>query len=51
MRDGHLRFRNNDLDRSIYISDFGISTYLDGNESDGSGTLEFLITHTVDGVA
>ncbi|MWF62655.1 hypothetical protein GQL62_00715 [Staphylococcus haemolyticus] len=41
MRDGHLRFRNNDLDRSIYISDFGISTYLDGNESDGSGTLEF----------
>lgn len=41
MRDGHLRFRNNDLDRSIYISDFGISTYLDGNESDASGTLEF----------
>lgn len=41
MRDGHLRFRNNDLNRSIYISDFGISTYLDGNESDASGTLEF----------
>ncbi|WP_053031989.1 phage tail protein [Staphylococcus haemolyticus] len=41
MKDGHLRFRNNDLNRSVYISDFGISTYLDGNESDASGTLEF----------
>lgn len=41
MRDGHLRFRNNDLDRSIYFSDFGISTYLDGDSADASGTLEF----------
>lgn len=40
-KNGHLRFRNNDLDRSIYFSDFGISTYLDGDSSDASGTLEF----------
>ncbi|WP_241960504.1 phage tail protein [Staphylococcus haemolyticus] len=40
-KNGHLRFRNNDLDRSIYLSDFGISTYLDGDSSDASGTLEF----------
>ncbi|MCP6711046.1 hypothetical protein NL489_27235, partial [Klebsiella pneumoniae] len=26
LKDGHLRFRNNNLDRSIYFSDFGIST-------------------------
>lgn len=41
LKDGHLRFRNNDLDRSIYFSDFGISTYLDGDSADASGTLEF----------
>lgn len=41
LKDGHLRFRNNNLDRSIYFSDFGISTYLDGNSEDASGTLEF----------
>ena len=40
-KDGHLRFRNNDEDRSIYISDFGISTYLDGDPRNASGTLEF----------
>ena len=40
-KDGHLRFRNNDFDRSIYISDFGISTYLDGDPRNASGTLEF----------
>lgn len=40
-KDGHLRFRNNDNDRSIYVSDFGISTYLDGNPREASGTLEF----------
>lgn len=40
-KDGHLRFRNNDEDRSIYVSDFGISTYLDGNSREASGTLEF----------
>lgn len=40
-KNGHLRFRNNDLNRSIYFSDFGISTYLDGDSSDASGTLEF----------
>ncbi|MEB7723379.1 phage tail protein [Mammaliicoccus fleurettii] len=41
LKNGHLRFRNNDLDRSIYLSDFGISTYIDGDSSDASGTLEF----------
>lgn len=40
-KDGHLRFRNNDNNRSIYVSDFGISTYLDGNPREASGTLEF----------
>lgn len=41
---GHLRFRNNNKDRSLYYSDFGISTYLDGEGPDGeetSGTLVF----------
>ncbi|MBY6178277.1 hypothetical protein KUW03_03060, partial [Staphylococcaceae bacterium DP2N0-1] len=41
MKDGYLRFRNNEYDRSIYMSDFGISTYIDGNPSSASGTLEF----------
>ncbi|WP_154393040.1 phage tail spike protein, partial [Staphylococcus haemolyticus] len=41
LKDGHLRFRNNDLNRSIYVSDFGISTYIDGSQTDASGTLEF----------
>lgn len=41
LKDGHLRFRNNDLSRSIYVSDFGISTYLDGDPRNASGTLEF----------
>lgn len=40
-KDGHLRFRNNDEQRSLYFSDFGISTYIDGDSSDASGTLEF----------
>lgn len=40
-KDGHLRFRNNDEDRSIYVSDFGISTFIDGNSREASGTLEF----------
>ncbi|WP_353462462.1 phage tail protein [Mammaliicoccus sciuri] len=41
---GHLRFRNNNKNRSLYYSDFGISTYLDGEGPDGeetSGTLVF----------
>lgn len=41
LKDGHLRFRNVDFNRSIYISDFGISTYLDGDPRNASGTLEF----------
>lgn len=41
MKDGYLRFRNNEYDRSIYMSDFGISTYIDGNPSSASGTLAF----------
>lgn len=43
---GHARFRNDTLNRSIYISDYGISTALDGTgdyaDFDGaSGTLQF----------
>ena len=41
---GLLRFRNNTRDRSLYYSDFGISTYVDGNNEEASGSLQFLIT-------
>mgnify|MGYP002716391881 CR=1 FL=1 len=41
MKDGHLRFRNNEHNRSIYMSDFGISTYINGNPFEASGTLAF----------
>lgn len=36
---GHIRARNDDKDRSLYFSDFGISTQVDGINA--SGTLEF----------
>lgn len=38
---GLLRFRNNTRDRSLYYSDFGISTYVDGNNEEASGSLQF----------
>ncbi|OHP69128.1 hypothetical protein HMPREF2715_02670 [Staphylococcus sp. HMSC062A01] len=38
---GLLRFRNNTRDRSLYYSDFGISTYIDGNNEEASGSLQF----------
>ena len=38
---GLLRFRNNTRNRSLYYSDFGISTYVDGNNEEASGTLQF----------
>lgn len=38
---GFLRFRNNNQNRSLYYSDFGISTYIDGDSSEASGTLQF----------
>ena len=38
---GYLRFRNNSQNRSLYYSDFGISTYIDGDSSEASGTLQF----------
>ncbi|EIM5186245.1 hypothetical protein LM959_000817 [Staphylococcus pseudintermedius] len=41
MKDGLLRFRNNTRDRSLYYSDFGISTYVDGDANESSGTLQF----------
>ncbi|WP_353418112.1 hypothetical protein PYH71_07695 [Staphylococcus delphini] len=41
LKDGHIRFRNNDKDRSIYISDLGISTFLDGSPTEASGTIQF----------
>ena len=45
LRLGHLRFRNNTLDRSLYYSDFGISTYVDGDgDAASSGTINFFDT-------
>ncbi|GAB0328234.1 phage tail spike protein [Staphylococcus pseudintermedius] len=41
MKDGLLRFRNNTRNRSLYYSDFGISTYVDGGPNESSGTLQF----------
>lgn len=42
LKDGHLRFRNEDFDRSLYYSDFGISTFVDGDgNQSSSGTLQF----------
>ncbi|MEB7460982.1 phage tail spike protein [Staphylococcus borealis] len=38
---GYLRFRNNNQNRSLYYSDFGISTYIDGDSGEASGTLQF----------
>lgn len=38
---GLLRFRNNSRDRSIYYSDFGISTFIDGDTDGASGTIQF----------
>src|SRR5699024_6965385 len=42
---GYLRFRNDSEDKSIYVSDYGISTIINGGgEEDtylGSGTIEF----------
>lgn len=38
---GYLRFRNNVQNRSLYFSDFGISTYIDGDSNEASGTLQF----------
>lgn len=38
---GLLRFRNNTRDRSLYYSDFGVSTYVDGNNEEASGSLQF----------
>lgn len=40
-QNGLLRFRNNSRDRSIYYSDFGISTYIDGDSDGASGTIQF----------
>lgn len=41
LKDGLLRFRNNTQNRSLYYSDFGISTFIDGNADSSSGTLQF----------
>lgn len=41
MKDGLLRFRNNTRNRSLYYSDFGISTFVDGGAEESSGTLQF----------
>lgn len=43
LKDGHLRFRNNVTNSSLYMSQFGISTYIDG-EGEGlgsSGTIQW----------
>lgn len=41
LHNGHLRFRNDILERSLYMSEFGISTYVDGEGESGgsSGTI------------
>ncbi|QDF14322.1 minor structural protein [Staphylococcus phage PMBT8] len=41
LKNGMMRFRNQNFNRSIYLSDFGISTYIDGNPIEASGTLAF----------
>lgn len=43
LKDGHLRFRNNTAGGSLYMSNFGISTYIDGEGEDGgsSGTIQW----------
>lgn len=43
LKDGHLRFRNNAAGGSLYMSHFGISTYIDGEGEDGgsSGTIQW----------
>ncbi|HEE8954568.1 TPA: hypothetical protein R8C78_002463 [Staphylococcus aureus] len=43
LKDGHLRFRNNTAGGSLYMSHFGISTYIDGEGEDGgsSGTIQW----------
>lgn len=43
LKDGHLRFRNNSAGGSLYMSHFGISTYIDGEGENGgsSGTIQW----------
>ncbi|MGO5859006.1 phage tail spike protein [Staphylococcus aureus] len=43
LKDGHLRFRNNTAGGSLYMSHFGISTYIHGEGEDGgsSGTIQW----------
>ncbi|VXC08621.1 conserved hypothetical protein [Bacillus sp. 349Y] len=42
MQDGYFRARNDTLNRSLYLSDFGISTYADAvGNNDASGTIAF----------
>ncbi|HDJ4966465.1 TPA: hypothetical protein PQR88_002290 [Staphylococcus aureus] len=43
LKDGYLRFRNNTAGGSLYMSHFGISTYIDGEGEDGgsSGTIQW----------
>ncbi|HFL7862819.1 TPA: phage tail spike protein [Staphylococcus aureus] len=38
LKDGHLRFRNNTAGGSLYMSHFGISTYIDGEGEDGGSS-------------
>lgn len=42
-KNGYVRFRNNDKNRSLYMSEFGISTYVDGEGEGGgsSGTIQW----------
>ena len=43
-QNGYLRARNDTLNRSLYFSDYGISTYVDGDGQEASGTLSFFNT-------
>ena len=42
MENGYFRARNDDMDWSLYFSDWGVSTYADGTgDNDASGYIEF----------
>ncbi|MBW4892140.1 phage tail protein [Staphylococcus haemolyticus] len=41
LKDGYLNLKNTKYDQSLYLADFGLSTYVNGSQTDKSGTLHF----------
>nr|WP_245339388.1 phage tail protein [Staphylococcus sp. GDX8P54P] len=41
LKDGYLNLKNTKYNQSLYLADFGISTYIDGDQTNKSGTLQF----------